>query len=184
MSVVIVDGYNVIHAWPRLKALLGGGGGEEARRALVVELAEYAAVRRVAVTVVFDGPRRAASAAEVVDGVTVVFSGRAGSADHLIERLAYEAARAGEARDVTVATSDRLQRDMVRAMGVATVDARSFESEVAIARRETGSHARRGREREELSRRVEQRLPADVLRRLESLRRGEPDPGSAGAPGD
>jgi len=172
VSVVIVDGYNVIHAWPRLKTLITTAGGEDARRALVAELAEYAAVRNTAVTVVFDGPRRAASAAEVIDGVTVVFSGRSGSADHLIERLVYEAARAGEARDVMVATSDRLQRDLVRAMGVATIDAAGFEAEVAAAGREIGALTERSREQSRFSRRVEQSLPPDVLQRLEQLRRG------------
>jgi len=175
VSVVIVDGYNVIHAWPRLKALLRDGGGEEARRALVAELAGYAAVRQLRVTVVFDGPLRSASAAEVVDGVTVVFSGRAGSADHLIERLAYEAARAGAARDVVVATSDRLQRDMVRAMGVATVDAAGLEAEVTAARGETDQTLRRGRDEGHLGRRLEHRVAPDVLRRLEAIRRGRPD---------
>ena len=179
MSVVIVDGYNVIHAWPRLKAVLTASGGEEARRALIAELAEYAAVRQTRITVVFDGPRRVASAAEVIDGVTVVFSGRSGSADHLIERLVYEAARAGGAREVMVATSDRLQRDLVRAMGVATIDSAGFEREVSEARSEIGTRTRRSREQAGFARRVEQSLPPEVLRRLEQLRRGggAPDEG-------
>ena len=182
MSVLIVDGYNVIHAWPRLKALLAGGGGEEARRALIGELAEYAAVRQLRVIVVFDGPRRAASAAEVIDGVSVVFSGRSGSADHLIERLAYEAARAGEAHEVMVATSDRLQRDMVRAMGVATIDAKGLEQEVSAARDQTDRAARSGREQSRFAHRVEDRLSPEVRRRLEAMRRGRPDD-DAGAAG-
>ena len=175
MSVLIVDGYNVIHAWPRLKALLTAGGGEEARRALIGELADYAAVQQLRVTLVFDGPRRVASAAEVIDGVTVVFSGRSGSADHLIERLVYEAARAGEAREVMVATSDRLQRDMVRAMGVATIDATSFEQEVSAARQQTDRTLRTGREQGRFAHRVEDRLSPEVRRRLEAMRRGRRD---------
>jgi hypothetical protein len=96
VTALIVDGYNIIHGWPELKAVLGKGPLEEARRLLLVRLSEYSSVTGVDVTVVFDGPRRPnipTAPAEIVDGVRVHFSGRSGSADHLIERLAYEATR-------------------------------------------------------------------------------------------
>lgn len=177
MRVLIVDGYNIIHAWPDLRSALTGAGLEESRRLLVAALAEYAAVRGVRVTVVFDGPRTAvASAPEVIDGVTVRFGGASGSADHVIERLAYRAAQAGRAGDVVVATSDRLQRDMVRAMGLATMDARSLEAEVKGALGEVGAGAERLREQARFARRVEDALAPDVRARLEALRRGLPDP--------
>ncbi len=177
-ETLIVDGYNVIHAWPELKAELTRGPLADARRRLVSLLAEYAAVRPVRITVVFDGPRVAPThepGAELIDGVTVVFSGRSGSADHLIERLSYEATQRGH--PVMVATSDRLQRDMVRAMGGTTIDARTFEGEVRSALAETAGGADRLRDQARTSRRVEDQLPADVRRHLEALRRGLPPPG-------
>jgi predicted RNA-binding protein with PIN domain len=174
VRVLIVDGYNVIHAWPSLKAVLKTAGLEEARRRLISELSEHAAVSQVRTTVVFDGPRQRQPSGppEVVDGVTVMFSGRAGSADHLIERLAYDAARAGDAADVTVATSDRLQGDMVRAMGVSTIDARSLESEVRAALADTGTAAERTRDQARFARRIEHHVDAATRARLEELRRG------------
>jgi predicted RNA-binding protein with PIN domain len=173
MRALIVDGYNVIHAWPELRSALDRGGLEESRRLLTAALAEYAAVRGVEVTVVFDGPRTStASPAEVVDGVTVRFGGASGSADHVIERLAYQAAQAGRAGDVVVATSDRLQRDMVRAMGVPTIDARSLEQEVKGALTELGRDAERTRHQARVARRLEDALDPDVRARLEALRRG------------
>jgi uncharacterized protein len=178
MRVLIVDGYNVIHAWADLKAALDRGGLEEARRLLIAALAEYRAVRGVAVTVVFDGPRQAvATAPEVVDGVTVRFGGASGSADHVIERLAYQASRQGLAGDVVVATSDRLQRDMVRAMGVATIDTRSLETEVRGALGELVRDVDRLRTQASFARRLEDRLDPDVRARLEAMRRGQPLPG-------
>ena len=175
MDTVIVDGYNVIHAWPQLKAELARGPLEASRSRLIALLGEYAAVRHVRVTVVFDGPRTAtAPEVEVVDGVEVRFSGRSGSADHVIERLAYEATRAGDA--VTVATSDRLQRDMVRAMGGVTIDAVWFEREVRAALAETSAGAVRLRELASFSGRVEDRLPEDVAAQLEAMRLGRPIP--------
>jgi predicted RNA-binding protein with PIN domain len=179
MRVVIVDGYNIIYAWPELRAVLESGGAEEARRRLTAMLADFAAVRHVEVTVVFDGPRVALpQAPEKLDGVTVRFSGPAGSADHVIERLAYQAARGGRGADVVVATSDRLQRDMVRAMGVTTMDARTLEVEVRGAAAETSGHAADTRRQGSFRRRLEHQISPQTLARLEALRRGQPDPGA------
>ena len=179
MNALIVDGYNIIHGWPELKAALGKGPLEEARRLLLVRLSEYSSVTGVQVTVVFDGPRRPnlpTAPAEIVDGVRVHFSGRSGSADHLIERLAYEATRVDGPGAVRVATSDRLQRDVVSAMGCATVDARSLEAEVMAALVATARDATRLRDQAATQRRVEHQLPKDVYDQLEALRRGETPP--------
>jgi uncharacterized protein len=177
MRALIVDGYNVIHAWTDLRSALDRAGLEESRRLLIAALAEYGAVRGVQITVVFDGPRRAvATGPETVDGVTVRFGGVSGSADHVIERLAYQASRQGLAADVVVATSDRLQRDMVRAMGVSTMDVRSLEAEVRGALGELTRDAERLRTQAGFARRLEDRLDADVRARLEAMRRGQPPP--------
>jgi predicted RNA-binding protein with PIN domain len=173
MRVLIIDGYNIIHAWPELRSALDKAGLEESRRLLIAALAEYGAVRGVQVTVVFDGPRSStASPAEVVDGVTVRFGGASGSADHVIERLAYQASQAGRGTDVVVASSDRLVRDMVRAMGVPTMDARNLEQEVKGALAELGRDAERTRHQARFARRLEDGLDPEVRIRLEALRRG------------
>jgi len=175
MRILIVDGYNTVHAWPSLRSVLGSHGLEEARRRLIAALAEYAATSRVEVTVVFDAPRSTGRAPteEVVDGVQVRFTGGHDSADHVIERLAYLATRNGPATDVVVATSDRLQRDMVRAMGVTTMDARTLEGEVRAAAESTQARSNAMRDRAETARRIEHHLDADVVAKLERLRRGQ-----------
>ena len=123
MQALIVDGYNIIHAWPALHATLRERGLEDARRHLVSMLAEYAAQTGVAVTVVFDAHGRAGAipSTEKLDGVTVLFGSKRATADHVIERAAYQASQRGEGADVVVATDDRLERDVVGAMGVATM---------------------------------------------------------------
>ncbi|HEV7679798.1 MAG TPA: NYN domain-containing protein [Candidatus Dormibacteraeota bacterium] len=187
MRTLIVDGYNTVHAWPSLKAALESRGLEEARRRLVAALAEYAATEQVRVTVVFDAPRHTGRAAslEVIDGVEVRFSGGHDSADHVIERLAYLATRGGPAENVVVATSDRLQRDMVRAMGVTTMDARTLEAEVRAAADTTTQRATHMRHQAGNSRRVEHHLKPDVRDRLERMRRGLPaDPADPAPPPD
>jgi len=178
MSVLIVDGYNVIHAWPRLKQALRDRGLEDARRLLVQMLGEYAAQTDAQVTVVFDAHARARDIdpTEVVDGVTVRYGTKTASADHVIERLASDAARRGDASDVVVATGDGLQRAMVAAMGVATLSPTALEAELDHVAAAVSSGSRRRRGEAAGARRVEHQLDPEVRRRLEALRRGGAGP--------
>jgi predicted RNA-binding protein with PIN domain len=73
---------------------------------------------------------------EMVEGVKVVFTRKGHSADHVIERIAYGATEAGDV--ITVATSDRTQRDLVRGMGGAVIEARELERRVVDAEQEMG----------------------------------------------
>jgi predicted RNA-binding protein with PIN domain len=134
---VIVDGYNIVHAWVPLKRLLDISL-EVARDKLVERLAVFAMVTGSEVTVVFDAHHSAArtNSEELVEGVRVVFTRKGHSADHVIERIAYAAGAAGDA--ITVATSDRTQRDLVRGMGGAVIDARELERRVVDAEQEMG----------------------------------------------
>src|SRR5207302_10102152 len=65
---LIVDGYNVIHAWPSLKRLLSEASLEAARDKLVERVAVLGMISGEAVTVVFDAH---ASNAVVSSGETV-----------------------------------------------------------------------------------------------------------------
>lgn len=137
MDRLIVDGYNIVHAWPELKGLTRFSL-EAARDRLIERLAVFAQVRGMDVTVVFDAHRTAAKAnsTETVDGVHVVFTRKGHSADHAIERLAY--GLAGAADPITVATSDRFQRDLVRGMGGAVISALELERQVVEAEKDLG----------------------------------------------
>jgi predicted RNA-binding protein with PIN domain len=133
---LIVDGYNVIHAWPSLKKLLTTASLEDARDKLIERLAVLAMVSGEDVTVVFDAHHSNAmsNSESVVDGIRVIFTRRGHSADHSIERLAYRASEQGEV--ITVATSDRFQRDLVRGMGGAVISALELERRVNDAEHE------------------------------------------------
>lgn len=137
MDKLIVDGYNVIHAWVPLKRLLDVSL-EVARDKLIERLSVYAMVTGSEVTVVFDAHHSAArtNSEELVEGVRVMFTRKGHSADNVIERIAYAAGGAGDA--ITVATSDRTQRDLVRGMGGAVIDARELERRVVDAEGEMG----------------------------------------------
>jgi predicted RNA-binding protein with PIN domain len=134
---LIVDGYNVIHAWLPLKRLLGVSL-EAARDRLVERLSVYGLVTGTEVTVVFDAHHSAAraNAEQMVEGVRVLFTRKGHSADHAIERIAYAATGAGDV--ITVATSDRFQSDLVRGMGGAVISATELERRVVEAEAELG----------------------------------------------
>ena len=137
MERLVVDGYNVIHAWPQLKRLLGVSL-EVARDKLIERLSVYGLVTSADVTVVFDSHQKSsrADAEQMVEGVRVIFTRRGHSADQVIERIAYEANGAGGV--VTVATSDHSQSDMVRGMGGAVISATELERRVIDAEAEMG----------------------------------------------
>jgi uncharacterized protein len=143
MERVIVDGYNVIHAWPELKRLLSGASLEAARDRLIERLSVFGMVVGADVTVVFDAHHSTArtNSEETVDGVRVLFTRKGHSADHVIERMAYDASQAGDI--LTVATSDRFQRDLVRGMGGAVISALELERRVVEAESELGRRVQR-----------------------------------------
>jgi predicted RNA-binding protein with PIN domain len=140
---VLVDGYNVIHAWPQLKRLLGDASLEAARDKLIERLSVFGMVVGADVTVVFDAHHSAArtNSEEMVEGVHVLFTRKGHSADHAIERIAYAASQVGDV--ITVATSDRFQRDLVRGMGGAVISAQELERRVIDAEEELGRRVQR-----------------------------------------
>ena len=171
MERLIVDGYNIIFAWPDLSAIKDVNL-QDARELLIATMADYAAMTRQKVTVVFDSHRRpdAEPSTQDVNGVQVVYSGRKTSADHVIERLLFEAKSNDE---VTVATSDGLQRDFALGRQIKTVSALTLKSQVDAALSSRNQQMGDSRARSDIARRLEDRLDAKTRERLERLRRGE-----------
>ncbi len=143
MERLIVDGYNVIHAWPSLKRLTTEATLEAARDRLIERVAVLGMVTGESVTVVFDAHHSSAMAnsEDTVDGVRVIFTRKGHSADHAIERIAYTARDAGDI--ITVATSDRFQRDLVRGTGGAVISALELERRVIDAENEMTRRVKR-----------------------------------------
>jgi len=145
VSRLVVDGYNILHAWPDLARAMRTEGLEEARRRLVTRLAEYRATTGNEVLIVFDAHKRSAGSADgqIVEGVEVRYGSAHESADHVIERLMYEASRRGTVLEMILATDDHLQRDLVRGMGVPTMGSRALQAEVERAEGERSGEIRR-----------------------------------------
>lgn len=170
MQTLIVDGYNVVHAWPALKRILETRGLEDARDQLVHVLSEYAAHTGTKVTVVFDSHERleTGEAPQIIDGVTVCFGTRTASADHVIERLAQRRSRRGDASQVTVATGDRLQRAIVGAMGVATITSEQLAEDVKRAYADA-SASRLRHDGPSQTRRIEEHLSQETREKLDAI---------------
>ena len=174
MERLIVDGYNIIFAWPELSAAKDVKL-EDARDLLVAILADYAAMTRQKVTVVFDSHRRpnAEASTQTINGVQVVYSGRKTSADHVIEKLLFEAKASDE---VTVATSDAMQRDLALGRQIKTVSALTLKSQVDAVLARRNEQIGDNRARSDIARRLEDRLDPKTRERLDQLRRGEVPP--------
>lgn len=142
MERLIVDGYNVIHAWTSLKRLTANASLEDARDKLIERLAVLSQVTGADVTVVFDAHHASSlsNSRETIERVHVVFTRKGHSADHAIERIVYQAA---DADAITVATSDRFQRDLVRGMGGAVISTEELERQVVEAEQEMTRRIRR-----------------------------------------
>lgn len=138
-----MDGYNVIHAWPSLKRLIAAASLEDARDKLVERLSILGMVSGADVTVVFDAhhANSLSNTLDTIEGVHVIYTRRGRSADHVIERIAYEASESNDV--ITVATSDRFQRDLVRGMGGAVISAAELERRVLDAEQEMTRRVRR-----------------------------------------
>ncbi|WP_347489910.1 NYN domain-containing protein [Desulfoscipio sp. XC116] len=101
---ILVDGYNIVHAWPEL-AGLKDESLEHARDRLIDILANYAGFSGDRVVVVFDAHRVKGNQEryEETNGVQVFYTREDETADSLIERLVGDMPKDG---NVHVATSD------------------------------------------------------------------------------
>jgi len=129
--LILVDGYSVLHFWPRLRKL-AGRSLELQRDALIHVLQQYGDATDCSVTVVFDGyaAKHKPGQTAPTPGIEVLFSDSGKTADDVIERMVGTAARPGNIR---VVTSDNIERDTVEMLGAQSVSTELFETEVTAA---------------------------------------------------
>ncbi len=125
---LLVDGYNVIHAWESLRAL-AKDDMEQARGKLADVLCDYQGYTGCDVILVFDAYRVMGHPTEVYDyhNIHVVFTKTAETADQYIEKFSVEKA---DSYNVTVVTSDGLEQIIIRGAGAHLYSAREFENVV------------------------------------------------------
>lgn len=125
---LLVDGYNVIHAWPELKELVADNM-DAARMKLIDILSNYQGVRKCKIIIVFDAHRVQGHREEVVDyhNIHLVYTKEAQTADQYIEKFAHDNSKK---YNIVVATSDGLQQIIVRGQGASLLSARELKIEV------------------------------------------------------
>lgn len=125
---LLVDGYNIIFAWPELKEL-AKDNMDAARTKLLDELSKYRAVKKFRIIAVFDAYRVERHQEEILDyhNIHVVFTRKAQTADHYIERFAHDNQ---EKYHITVATSDNLQQVIIRGAGCTVWSATDLLEEI------------------------------------------------------
>ncbi len=127
---LIVDGHSVIFAWPELRKL-HARRSMLAREALAKELRDYQDWTGVNVVVVFDGRGKHISEISDPHEVQIFYARRGQTADAIIERLASKYATRF---DVTVATSDFLERQTVTACGATSISPEELRERLSAAR--------------------------------------------------
>ena len=124
----LVDGYNIIFAWPELKAL-AEANIDSARLALQDAMADYQGYRGSVMIVVFDAYRVAGHKVEIFDyhNIHIVFTKEAQTADAYIEQFSHEHAKTDR---VVVATSDGLEQVIVRSAGSELMSAQDLKEDL------------------------------------------------------
>lgn len=129
---LIVDGYNIVHAWEDLKTFLPDNI-EGARMRLMDQLCDYQALTEVELILVFDAYKVKGNMGEMFDyhNIHIVYTKEAETADAYIEKLTHEMTR--NAR-VTVATSDGLIQLITRGQDCLVWSASDLKMEMERAR--------------------------------------------------
>lgn len=127
-SVLLVDGYNIIGAWPELQQLKNERL-EEARNLLIERMAEYKAYTGWRVIIVFDAYLTRGIESKIMKhDVEVLFTRENETADERIEKLVSELIQ--RRVQIHVATSDYTEQWIIFAQGALRKSARELEIEM------------------------------------------------------
>jgi uncharacterized protein len=165
--LLIVDGYNLIHAVDRYKERMESDL-ESARAELVEDMAALSTLADYEVIVIFDAGATASRERHRASilGVQVVFTKKGESADAVIERFSYETS--GTGRRVVVATSDYMQQKIVFRPGVSIKSARQLFLEMEDLFAETARGHREANRPRHMAR-LEERIDGAVKQALDKL---------------
>jgi len=125
---LLIDGYNIIFAWEYLKDL-AKENLDSARNKLIERLSSYKIFKECEIIIVFDAYKVKGNPGEVeeVDGITVVYTKEAQTADSYIEKTAKILSKNYQ---VTVATSDSLEQLIIFGSGAFRMPARALLEDV------------------------------------------------------
>ncbi|WP_442871389.1 NYN domain-containing protein [Anaerotignum sp. MB30-C6] len=126
---LLVDGYNIIHAWDDLKELAQDVSLESARQKLMDILSNYKGVKNTTIILVFDGylVKGNIGTAYPYHNIYVVYTKEAETADHYIERVVTSMPKHYRIR---VATGDSLEQLIIYGQGATRMTAKELRLEI------------------------------------------------------
>jgi len=134
---LIVDGYNIIGAWPELLKLKEISL-EDARDRLIDILADYQGYSGIKVYLVFDAHQIPGLGGKYEHSkLEIYYTKEKETADELIERLVTRLA--GRRRTIYVATSDMVEQHVIFANGALRLSARELLIRIKQSRKEVRS---------------------------------------------
>ncbi|KKB75709.1 MULTISPECIES: ribosome-dependent mRNA decay endonuclease Rae1/YacP [Bacillus] len=168
MDILLVDGYNMIGAWPQLKDLKANSF-EEARDLLIQKMAEYQAYTGFRVIVVFDAHLvKGIEKKRINHRVEVIFTRENETADERIEKLASDLNNIQT--QIHVATSDYTEQWAIFGQGALRKSARELLREVEAIERKIEKRVKKITTERPVGKIP---LSEDVLKIFEKWRRGD-----------
>lgn len=164
---LIVDGYNIIFAWPEFEAVRKVGL-EHARSKLVEILVNYSAMTDEKVVLVFDAylvSNNKEKTERINDKLEIIYTQEGEKADSVIEKLAGELSSYGK---VYVATSDMAEQGMIFGMGAYRITPKELSEKIQQARKEASKYYLKNRPADSY---LENRLVEKVRKKMEKWRR-------------
>lgn len=133
MSLLIIDGYNIINYWKDFDGLRDENM-DAARMKLAEILEEYVPLIWQKIIIVYDAYRIKGKKAsfETFRGVEVVYTAEGQTADAFIERLVFKLAEVDQ--EIEVASSDHLEQQTVLWKGARRLSARELKERLQESR--------------------------------------------------
>lgn len=166
---LLVDGYNIIFAWPELKKQ-ADENLEAARYRLADMLCNYQGYKNIGVILIFDGYKSKGNEGSVFryHNIDIVYTREAQTADNFIELVTQQM---GRKVNIRVATSDGLEQVIILEKGAARMSARELKLELdkteKLIRKDLEEHHSTHRNS------IMDNLPEDVAQMLEMLRQSD-----------
>lgn len=139
--LLLIDGYNLLHATDIFSCGKGGGALAQVRESLLAFLAKVLSPKlRGRTTIVFDAALAPLGLPRELtwEGISVRFSPRTGTADDLLEELI---AAAADPRHLLVVSSDHRVQRAARQSGAQWIDSENWYAALRSQQRSTSSEA-------------------------------------------
>lgn len=125
---MLIDGYNVVHAWPELSDLASRDINAAAGKLMDI-VSNYQGMTGINTILVFDAYKVPGHNTEVYEygNICVIYTKTSETADRYIERYAHDN---GKKYDITVVTSDGVEQVIIRGEGCMLMSSRDFIEDV------------------------------------------------------